>query len=195
VVDQIVVERPLADGPQPPVVLARSDRSGHSAALPLVDAVGRIGRLLGRLKSDFTARHPRLPAEYGAFSLLTSLVDTGPMRAGALADAVLMDPSQVSRRVAELVRAGLVERRADSGDGRAIVLVATSEGRALCASLRSERAAYFRGIVEDWPASEIDAFVGYLDRFATSLERTVQPSRSGSAAPAAPGWDPRPVDR
>jgi len=194
VVDQIVVERPLADGPQP-VLLPRADCSGDSAALPLVDAVGRIGRLLGRLKSDFTARHPRLPAEYGAFSLLTSLVDTGPMRAGALADAVLMDPSQVSRRVAELVRAGLVERRADSGDGRAIVLVATPEGRALCASLRSERAAYFRGIVEDWPAAEIDAFVGHLDRFATSLERAVQPSRSGSTGTAAPGWDPRPVDR
>ena len=43
----------------------------------------------------------------------------------ALAAAVHSDPSTVSRQVAALVRAGLIERQADPEDGRASVLVPT----------------------------------------------------------------------
>ena len=40
------------------------------------------------------------------------------------------DPSTVSRQVASLVKAGLVERQADPDDGRASILVPTELGRA-----------------------------------------------------------------
>lgn len=162
---------------------ARPDRGPYE----IVDAVGRIARLISRLKSEFAARHPGSPAEHGATSLLIALVEGGPKRAGALAEAVLMDPSQVSRRVQLLVRGGLVERRAEPGDGRAILLVATPAGRELCASLMRSRADYLRSIVTDWPAHDVTAFVGYLDRFAGGLERAVtHPPRT-----APPAWDQR----
>lgn len=165
---------------------------GGAPGYPLVDSLGRVARLISRLKTEFTARDAGSPVEFGATSLLIALVEGGPKRAGALAEAVFMDPSQVSRQVQVLVRAGLVERRVDSGDGRAILLAATPQGEAFCSTLMGDRADYLRRVVADWPARDVENFAGYLDRFASALEQTG--SRAKSRVGRPPGWDPRPGD-
>ncbi len=152
-------------------------------SLELVEAVGRIVRIVARMKAELGARHPGSGTEYGAMSLLVALVENGPRRAGTLAESVLMDPSQVSRRVAALVRAGFVERRADFADGRAILLAATPAGTRVCRAMLLERARYLRGVVADWPAADLDAFTRYLDRFAANLENTVTRPGPRTGAP------------
>src|SRR3954447_1377314 len=51
------------------------------------------------------------------------------MRMSELADQVLLSRSWLTRRVAQLERAGLVERRAAAKDGRGVVAAMTPSGR------------------------------------------------------------------
>ena len=81
-----------------------------------------------RSKAQIHAGHPT--ASSGpATMLLFHLCKDGPQRSSALAAAACVDPSTVSRQVADLVDLGLVERRADPHDGRATLLAATDRGR------------------------------------------------------------------
>ena len=73
--------------------------------------------------------------------LLVELSDSGPLRLGALAvRAGATDPT-TSRAVDGLVAAGLVERRSDPEDRRAVLHEATGRGRALADERRREAAA------------------------------------------------------
>ena len=66
--------------------------------------------------------------DHSPLFLLVKLAQHGPRRASDLAEQVCADPSTVSRQVASLVKAGLIERRADPADGRASILVPTELG-------------------------------------------------------------------
>jgi DNA-binding MarR family transcriptional regulator len=62
---------------------------------------------------------------------LELLVERGPLRSLALADALMLDKSTTTRVVDALERKGYVERRQDPSDARAHALTVTRAGRAL----------------------------------------------------------------
>jgi DNA-binding MarR family transcriptional regulator len=130
----------------------------------------RLVRLMDRVHARYQAEHPDA-VERATYHLLVHLVDDGPQRACALAEAVHSDPSTVSRQVAQLVRLGFVTRTADPADGRATLLAATPEGRRVFAEnrrLRNERTAQ---MLADWHPDERETFARLLARFATDFER------------------------
>ena len=63
--------------------------------------------------------------------LLALVVAHGPTRAGEMADAMVMDKSQLSRVIKALITKGLIRNTADPNDGRAIALLPTTKGRNL----------------------------------------------------------------
>ena len=65
------------------------------------------------------------------------------IRMNELADKVLLSRSWLTRRVAQLEREGLVERRAASGDGRGIIAAMTPKGASLRrhGAIHSDRSA------------------------------------------------------
>ena len=69
---------------------------------------------------------------------LEILVERGPSRSQALADALMLDKSTPTRVVDSLVRKGYVERKPDPDDGRALSLCATRAGRALYERINGE---------------------------------------------------------
>ncbi len=80
-------------------------------------------------------RLPRLPgdsepAELSTFQAiaLTTLVDEGPLRLGALAATLGTTDATASRTVDTLERLELAERLPDTSDGRVTVVHATSDG-------------------------------------------------------------------
>src|SRR3954452_9251487 len=81
-----------------------------------IELAGRLGRAMTQLLRA-GARAKARTASWGgrldavAVSSLAALSDSGPLRASALAEATLSDPSTVSRQVAHLVGLGYVERR------------------------------------------------------------------------------------
>jgi DNA-binding MarR family transcriptional regulator len=146
------------------------------AELALADELGqevfRLVRLIERTQVQATAgQDPGQDLERAAYLLLGHLAHTGPQRARALADAVHSDPSTVSRQVAALVQHGLVERRADPGDGRASLLAATTRGLALFAEKRHLRNLHTRAMLADWDSGEVRDLVRLLRRFTTDFER------------------------
>ena len=66
---------------------------------------------------------------------LAAAVDRGPLRLGALAEAIGTTDATATRTVQSLEREGLVVRARDAADGRGVVIEATREGRALVAGI------------------------------------------------------------
>src|SRR5712691_9179833 len=72
---------------------------------------------------------------------LIELVDSGPLRLGALAERIGASDATVSRAIDGLVDAGIVERQADPQDRRAVLHLATAKGRAWVRRRRGEVSA------------------------------------------------------
>ncbi|NMI01063.1 winged helix-turn-helix transcriptional regulator [Pseudonocardia sp. K10HN5] len=117
-----------------------------------------------------------------SFQVLVHLALEGPQRAGEVAEAVCADPSTVSRRVAALVKAGLLERRADPDDGRASLLAATEAGARALELSRRRRAAMIASTMADWPPEQRRQLAELLGRFVTDFQH--------HELPAAPGHRP-----
>ena len=128
----------------------------------------RFLRLLDRANHQFTDKPHGV--EKAGYMLMAHLVVGGPKRASALADAVHSDPSTVSRQVAQLVRAGLVERRADPMDGRACLLAATDDGRQLFDDLRAKRNLHLDQMLASWPLDRRQQLVELFDALNTDIE-------------------------
>jgi DNA-binding MarR family transcriptional regulator len=163
--------------PAPPGVDDRwlvSDRLGHQM-IRLMRAVERAkaGKAIG---PDGVER--------AAYVLLARLVLEGPRRSNALAESVHSDPSTVSRQVAGLVRAGLVERRPDPEDGRATLLAPTPEGLRVFEANRDRRNREISGMTEHWDEADRVRLVELLERLAGDLEDRHAPTPS-SAPPSS----------
>ena len=133
-------------------------------------AVIRLMRQLGSLKAHASSR-TRHGVEFSAYVVLFHLVTHGPLRSSALAEALCSDPSTISRQTAALVESGLLERRPDPADGRAVQLAATEHGRALFTQMRRERDQMFATVLADWPDDDVRHLGDLLTRFTTDLER------------------------
>jgi DNA-binding MarR family transcriptional regulator len=150
----------------------------HAAPVPgrddaLVTAlnheIARHGRLLHVMKSQMAALVPE-GLDVAAFSLLFTLVRCGPARQGELASQALLDPSTVSRHVAQLARAGYVQRRPDPEDGRAVQLVATEAGEALAAEIGRRRELMIRQALGDWEPEDLRQLVRLMGRLNDDLD-------------------------
>ena len=88
------------------------------------------------------APHLQLSPSQGA--VLAALVDSGPMRVGQLADVELVRLPSMTEIVARLERDGLVHRRPDPADRRAVLVEATSEGRSRYQEIAQAREGFLR---------------------------------------------------
>lgn len=102
--------------------------------------------------------------------VLAELLERGPLRVSAIAQALGTDPSTVSRQVTALVEAGLVERRADPDDGRSHLLAATESGAQRCVVERHRRVEVIATILARWPEESRHRLAELLGRFADDIQ-------------------------
>ena len=100
-------------------------------------------------------------------SALSVLVFAGPMRLTDLARIEQVKPPTMTKVVAGLEAAGLVRRRLDADDGRAVKLEATARGTKLLQNGRRRRVARLAVALEALQRHEVDV----LDRAAGIIER------------------------
>jgi DNA-binding MarR family transcriptional regulator len=102
-------------------------------AFRLQSAIARLSRRLGRAAagSDLT------PSQV---SVLGTVVRAGPLRLSELAELEGINPTMLSRIVANLSAAGLLERASDPTDRRAALVSASPEGARRRESIRRQRA-------------------------------------------------------
>ncbi|HTA73721.1 MAG TPA: MarR family transcriptional regulator [Gemmatimonadaceae bacterium] len=141
----------------------------HSAAIHLLRLVRREDETSG-----LTA--PRLSA-------LSVVVFAGPITLRDLAAAEGVTPPTMTRLVDGLQGDGLVVRRDDPSDGRAIRIRATAKGTKLLMNARAQRVAALTARVADLSADEQDL----LGRAAELMERLSLPATPASAPRARRG--------
>jgi DNA-binding MarR family transcriptional regulator len=146
----------------------------------LLLAADRVQQEIGRLVRALTHLKRHQP-DLAAAHVLGHLAETGPQRVGAIAHAVGTDPSTVSRQVAALVAAGLVERRADPDDGRAQLLAVTGAGLQCCEEGRRKRVELLATVLSGWPDEARHRFAELIGRFADDVQELdrLESRRSG----------------
>ena len=108
--------------------------------------------------------------------LLDAVAGTGQVRLSDLVAWQGVDKSTITPQVRKLEERGLLQRRADSADRRAVLLTVTPRGRALQKRRAQAGAALIDTLLQEWPAEERNAFAVYFTRFADQLDNhTPQP--------------------
>lgn len=117
------------------------------------------------------ADNPLHGVEPTALWLLSQLVEFGPHRLTALAAAVHLDVSTVSRQVATLEGRGWVERQPDPDDGRAVLFHPTPVGLELLESNHRRREEFLRDLVSDWSPADRDQLARLLNLLNQEIQR------------------------
>lgn len=143
-----------------------SDRHGDLRRIE-----SEVGTLIRRVKRVIGERarevHPDLhPMTY---FILTHLASCGPLRGADLSDAFGMDKGGVSRQVQTLVDLGLVERRPDPQDRRAILVDATDVGRQRLEEISRRRSDRFDERLSTWSDAELSAFADQITAYNEAL--------------------------
>ncbi|WP_406285788.1 MarR family winged helix-turn-helix transcriptional regulator [Embleya sp. NBC_00896] len=115
-----------------------------------------------------------------AYLLLGRLEAGGAMGVKALAQAMTIDSSTVTRQVTPLVEQGLVDRVPNPDDGRAVLLELSVEGRDRLHQVRRARQRLMAEICEGWSTDDRERFTELLTRFNSSMERRQARTPGGS---------------
>ncbi len=109
-------------------------------------------------------------AGYLAMRVLDSL---GPVSTNALALALHLDASTVTRQIAALERGGLIERCPDPADGRSSTIALTAEGRSVMGEVEAERRRCIEALVGGWDSADQASLAAALTRLNSCLVESV----------------------
>jgi DNA-binding MarR family transcriptional regulator len=113
---------------------------------------------------------------------LVVMASRGPQSVAALADAVAVTPPTASRLCDRLVRKGLIRRRTDPRDRRAVRLALTESGRALVDAVTERRRTEIARLLEAVPLDAQRSMVAALGQLAAAAGEV--PEQEWSS-----GWD------
>jgi DNA-binding MarR family transcriptional regulator len=109
--------------------------------------------------------------------LLHPVFEHGPQRLAEIARRTGTDPGIVTRQVDVIEREGLVERRPDPTDRRALLLHLTRKGRRIAAELRAVQDEIFARQLADWSKAELESAARVMERLVGDLRpRSSNPS-------------------
>ena len=132
--------------------------------------------LASRLRLDISRMARRLRQEAGAelspsqTAALVTIERHGPLTPSELAQRERVQRPTVTRVLARLEEAGLVDRAADPTDRRSSLVSISGDGRALLKSVRARKDAYLARRIDALEPADREA----LDRAAAILERMLK---------------------
>ena len=144
---------------------ATVDPALEESAEQLASAMIAMVRQFNGIKSRVTGPE----GDTSPLFLLVKLATRGPSRASDLAEQVCADPSTVSRQVAALVKAGLIERKADPDDGRASILVPTELGLVRVREHSRRRGATMRPVIAEWSQQDRDDLLRLVRKYTDGI--------------------------
>ena len=130
-----------------------------------------IARLSRRLRT--TAAGSAAGLTPTRISVLLTVVRAGPIRLSVLAESESLNPTMLSRVIADLGDAGLVARTSDDGDRRAAWVEATDDGRQLAQRMRRVRTDAVKEAMEGLSANErglLESALPALEHLAEQLK-------------------------
>jgi len=107
-----------------PTVAADPLALDRQVCFALVTTARRVVGVYGPVLEPLGLTHPQ-------YLVMLALWDVGPRRVRELADALYLEPATLSPLLKRLESAGLIERRRDPDDDRALAVSLTTAGAAL----------------------------------------------------------------
>ena len=132
--------------------------------------------LASRLRLDISRMARRLRQEGGAqlspsqTAALATIERHGPLTPSELADRERVQRPTVTRGLARLEEAGLVDRAVDPQDRRCSLVSVSDDGRALLAALRARKDAFLARRIDALEPADREA----LERAAAIMERMLE---------------------
>lgn len=125
-----------------------------------------------RVRRAVAERAAALDPQLGevAYAVADQLYRFGEQRQRDLVAGLAVEKAAVSRAITQLVELGLATREGDPTDGRGHVVTLTEVARERLDDLLRERRSAILAKLSDWSTEELDAFVGMLERYNTSIE-------------------------
>jgi DNA-binding MarR family transcriptional regulator len=120
-----------------------------------------------------------LHVDRAGYLALRTIEDLGPLSTKALATALNLDASTVTRQITALEAGDLVERRPDPNDRRSSTIALTAEGRRMMGGVERERRQGIEALVGDWADREKVSLGRALNRLNTSLLNNGRSTRVG----------------
>jgi DNA-binding MarR family transcriptional regulator len=111
--------------------------------------------------------------EHGQMDTLEQLFRQPSWRMSDLAEALRIDPSNVTRAVQRLEKMGFAERRPSTEDGRVVEVRITDAGRARHEDVTDRRAALMTRIVRAYDETELPVLAEMLERFVMAVDEFV----------------------
>jgi len=145
--------------------------AGEPSASSTLELASRLGRALVLLRRQ-AWRHNPSDLTLSQVSALATVVRSGPMSVGQLADAEALPSPAVTRLADKLEAVGLIGRRPNPQDRRGVLLEPTAKGRQLMAEREEAR--------NSWLAERLGALPS-ADKLV--LERAVRILESMSRKP------------
>jgi DNA-binding MarR family transcriptional regulator len=113
---------------------------------------------------------PHRALDRAAYLILRHLEVAGPQNVSALAAALHLDGSTVTRQVAALLRDGLVSREPDPQDRRGAVIAATATGLSRMSAARKAREQLYAAMLADWSEKDRRTLAALLHRLNQSMD-------------------------
>lgn len=111
------------------------------------------------------------PITLAQYRMLAALHADDNQNVRDLASTLGVERSTATRMYTRLVNAGLVERKADPTDGRAVVVSLTRSGRKVVAAVNQARRGNVAALLSALPAARREQLVDLLDEFAELAEK------------------------
>jgi DNA-binding MarR family transcriptional regulator len=153
---------------------ASNCQPGHPASAEPADPIRKVEQEFGTLMMHLIRYKHHVNGDRldrMALMVLGTLAHCGPSRLGAVAERTGLDPSTVSRQVADLEKAGLLAREADPEDRRAALLKATVEGEQVLDRLTRGRRKRVERLLSDWTSDDIVTFGRLLAQLNAATEK------------------------
>lgn len=166
--------------------MPRPTAGQHEALDAVASALVELTRVMKDLheealsRAGLDTRGGRL--ELAAIGLLSCLERCGAGRVSALAEQTRQELSTVSRQVAALERAGLLDRRRDPDDSRASLLTLTAAGAETLRAVRRARSTLLAERLPGWDDGELALLRQRLDRFTQDLRGSAAERLAGAGA-------------
>lgn len=132
-------------------------------------------------KEAAAAVHPDLQPM--GYKILSAIVRRGPMHAGAIADALEIDKSVVSRQVKHLEQLGLATVVSDPDDRRARFVQPTERAIESLGQKGSRMQRQLYAKLREWPADDVEQLARLLARLTSEV--VVADIAGGSSGPAS----------
>jgi DNA-binding MarR family transcriptional regulator len=132
----------------------------------------------------FYERFPKRSITPGVFSTLRAIKANPGVRQGALADALLIQRSNMTILVNQLMRKGLVKRRRSLGDNRGVVLFLAEPGERALKQVQADMIAHEKVLRTGLTAKEQQTLMALLRKSARFLRAAPRRNGNGRVKPA-----------